>query len=817
MISPKDLSVAAGALGRSPGYAATIVLTLGFTLGALVTMFDLNYQLLATPLPYPGQGRLYISQGNAYKAGESAFADETPYPALIETYKNHKDRFDQSALVKFDADVIRNRSDSPRVLTSYVTPEYLQMLAAPMALGRAFNPDEGLETNSPVAVISHATWHELFSADPDVLGKPLRFGEVDFRIIGVTAGDFAEPQLAGTGRLTQVWLPWDYNPVPTRARNAWSRTDANQHLIGRLKLGTSQVQTAQELTNTVNGRFKDETAAQPFFAEITIDFKLVPFRQAILGDSKSRALLLLAGAVVLLLIAAANITNLTLARAANQQKNMAIQAALGAQKKHLFQAVFAEILLLVTLAALLSLAVSFGGIELLKRLAQSHLPRVAELHLNWPSLGFAVLVALLLASLFALLVSRQIDYRALQSTLQSSGKGTGIQISARVRQVLILSQVALAGMLLAASLQVLQQSLRHIAQPLGFATDDIHYLSLNLGGKQSASAAERRSDLIAIREELRNHPKVVQASLTSNVPIHVGGDAQWESFLSADPDFKQQQQAATALADESYLDILGLEFVSGRNFEPGAAQTDAKVLIVNETLARKWRPDGQVLDQLLYWRNSPDRGKTPYRVVGVVRDLSLPGRAEASRAFIAQIRAEDPLLLLKLKPGQEMTKAELNELIARVNGQYKVSTLLGMRSAHRMLVAQDSLSAGVTAALVLLALSLAAIGIYGVLSYTVLTRRSELGIRMAIGARPLTVFMQILRDNLLPVLIGQAVALAVLVGLWRWAQTSSYTLQTSTTSWLLPIVLIVALTAATTLLSVWRVIRRPAINAIRNG
>jgi len=816
MISSKDFAVAFNALRTHRGYAATIIATLGFTLGALVAMFDLNYQLLAAPLPYPEQERLYISEGNAYNAGKVQFANEVPYPGLIEAYKRREEDFERAALISFGFDIVQDRPDSPRVTTSYSTPEYFELVGAPMALGRAFSEAEGLDARTPVTVISYPAWQMLFNGDRGALGKTLRFRGTDFRIIGVTAEDFTEPQLAGIGRLTEVWLPWDYNNAFERARSSWTRTDGAQHLVGRLKAGGDAARVQQALTSLLNGRFKSETASQPFFNDMTLDFKLVPFRQAILGDSRSVVLLLFAGALVLLLIAAANVTNLTLARAAGQQKNMAIQAALGAQKKHLFLAVFAEILLLLGLAAALSLAVASGGIALLKLLAQKYLPRLAELHLNWPSFGFAVLAALTLASVFALLISHQINYRALHDTLKSSGKGTGIQLSVNVRRGLILSQVALTGVLLAASLQVLTQSIQRIAQPLGFQTADVYYVALNMGGQRDAPPEHLRNELLAIRSELQSDPKVVDASIASGTPIHFGGDAQYQSLLSREPDFQQQQEAATTLVDENFAPILGLVMTDGQQFQPGDVQNGTKSLLVNETFARNWQADGAVLDKLLYWRNSPDRGQTPYRVTGIVRDFTLPGRAEMPRVFVPQIRPVDPVLVLKMKSGQEFTNTELNQVIGRINNEYKVAMLLSLSRAHSLLIARDSLAAGFTAVLVTLAISLAAIGIYGVLSYTVLIRRVELGVRMAIGARPVTVFMQILKDNLVAVIAGLVVALGVLSALWRWAQGHGYIVQASLLNWTLLVVLIIGLTAAATLLSVWRVISKPVYHALRN-
>lgn len=813
MLTIKDFKTAFNSLLKAKGYVVTIVLTLGVTLGTLVAMFNLNYQLLAKPLPYPDQARLYLMKGDAYINDQLDLANMYPYPAVIEAYKTTKDFFDQNALVYFGTDIIRSSADAPLVTTTYITPEYLQLAKVSMALGRNFNSDEGLDSQMPVTIISYRTWQELFNKSADVLGKTLRFGEVDFKIIGVTSQDFIEPQLMNPGRLTQVWLPWDYNIIAPNYRD-WGYFNINQYLVGKLKTGKESVQVEQSITSYLNDIFKEQTTRRASFTGSSIKFTLVSYREAILGDSKGRVLLLLVGAIVLVLIAAANIINLILARAANQQRSMAIKAALGAQKSHLFNLVLAEILLLIAPAIVLSLLVSLGGIELLQTVASHLLPRLTELGLSVQSVVFSIISALILALLFSLLVSRQINYRALNNMLQSSGKGVGLQISSKVRHLLIITQVMLTGVLVVASVQILQQSLRNIGQPLGFVTQDIYQVDLNNGTQRNSPPEEQKNNLIAIRNQLLAHPKVASASLTSDFPISSETTIPWFSYLSVDADFIQQKQALLTEVDNNFLEILGAQWISGRHFTADGFQTDATEVIVNETFAHQLQTDGDVLHKRYYWLNSYKR-EFPYEVVGVIRDFSLPNRAEIPRMYIPQANISSPRLMLKLKPNQQLSKLELNELMASINSQYKVSELRSAHSAHEILLAHDALSAGITAALSLIAFGLAAIGIYGVLSYSVQLRRFELGIRMAIGARPHTVFLQILKDNLAPVIIGLLVALVVLVSLWLWIQQTNYNLQTSSAGWLLPPLFILMLTAATSLLSVWQIIRKPASYVLR--
>jgi putative ABC transport system permease protein len=813
MLTSKDFKTAFNSLLKAKGYVVTVVLTLGITLGALVAMFNLNYQLLAKPLPYPDQERLYLMKGDSLFNGQMDLENMYPYSAAIEAYKNNRDFFDINALVYFGTDIIRSLADAPLVTTSYVTPEYLQMANVSVALGRSFNADEGLDSQLPVTIISYRTWQEIFNKSPDVLGKTLRFGEVDFKIIGVTSQDFIEPQLMNPGRVTQVWLPWDYNILSPNYRS-WRSFNINQYLVGKLKIGQQASQVEQAITSSLNDIYKLETTGRAAFAGTSIKFTLISYREAILGDSKGRILLLLVGSVVMTLIAAANIINLVLARAANQQRSMAIKAALGAQKFHLFNLVLAEILLLIAPAIVLSLLVALGGIQLLQVAASHLLPRLTELSLSVQSLSFSIVSALMLALVFALLVSRQINYRTLNHMLQSSGKGVGLQISSKVRQLLILTQVMLTGILVAASAQILQQSLRHIEQPLGFATQDLYQIQINDGTQRDSPPEEQKNNLIAIRNQFLLHPKVANASLTSDFPISSDKIIPWFSYLSVDADFLQQKQGLLTQVDENFLEIVGAEWVSGRHFTADEFQTDATGVIVNETFARQLQADGDVLHKRYYWLNSHKR-ELPYEVIGVVRDFSLPNRAELPRFFIPQASVRFPRFLLQLKPHQEITKLEINKLMEGISSQYKVSELRSMSNAHELLIAQDKLTAGLTAALSFIALSLAAIGIYGVLSYSVQLRRFELGIRMAIGARPNTIFLQILKDNLAPVIIGLLFALAVLISFWLWIQQTNYNLQTSGLGWLLPPVLIIALTAATSLLSVWQIIRKPASKVLR--
>jgi len=448
---------------------------------------------------------------------------------------------------------------------------------------------------------------------------------------------------------------------------------------------------------------------------------------------------------------------------------------------------------------------------LLKIAAEGQLPRLQELHINPVTLMFTSLMAAVLATIFAVIVSRQINYRQLNNLLQTSGKGVGLQISSRIRMLLILSQVALTAVLLAASLHILLQSSRQLTQPVGYHTSDQYQVLFSIATLWgNTTEEERRAYVSRVIDDLRANPKVLAVGATSLSPISYRNPS--SDLLRVDGLDDKKLSAVQTYCDGSYLHVAAIPLVAGRYFTDAEVREHAQVMVVNETLARAIQVDAQVLGKKVYRQN--DEGSKAIEIVGVLKDLQLPGMLEPPRFFQAHI-TQNPELVVRVKAGQQLTPTEINALAAKTHPQLKIFYMKTTEQAIAQLTMPQKTAAGLTAALSLIALGLAAIGIYGVLSYSVQLRKFELGIRMAIGARPNTVFLQILKDNLTPVIIGLLVSLVVLIGLWIWLQQTSYSLQTTSIGWLLPPVLIIALTAATSLLSVWQIIRKPASYVLR--
>ncbi|NQZ13059.1 MAG: ABC transporter permease, partial [Algicola sp.] len=475
-----QLKQANNSLKKKPGFITWVVATMGLTLGALLCVLTLGYVLLYKPLPYPDQERLtVVDHAFVEKTGKTMFKAFT-YPALMAIHSfsaANRTVFSQTALVSASQGVLTNHPALPTVEATYVSPEWFTLLNIPMKLGRAFTSSESINNHNPVAVISHKSWQNEFGATPDILDRKIRFGGVSFKIVGVTAPAFVEPQVYRVRRQTQLWLPWDFLPHSEVDRKNWGRVLGGR-LVGKLANGVTPSQAEQIITPIVNDQWQNAMAGNPRNAGRSVALELQSFKSVILGDSAQVVYLLLASVFGLIVIATTNITNLFMSRTAQKQRSLSIQAALGAKKRHLFQVLLAESSLLMFYSLGLALVVATAGFWLLQQYLHALLPRVEEVSLNAFTLSAAVLIGSLIALLLAYFGSASINYKALNTTLQSSGKGTGVQVSKKLRQVLMVSQIAVATVLIFVNISLFKAALASINAPMGFTAKNVQSLTL---------------------------------------------------------------------------------------------------------------------------------------------------------------------------------------------------------------------------------------------------------------------------------------------------------------------------------------------------
>ena len=739
-------------LKKKPGFIVTVLMTMGITLGALLCAITLNYLLLVEPLPYPDQDRLFVAEHELIGTKMETKAVAYTYPGLVHLYKS-KEAFERAAMISYGQDVIISHRSQPLVNVSFITPELHQILASPMALGRMFDENEAIGTSNPVAMLSYNTWQQTFNGSADILDQKINLSGISHRIVGVLAKNFVEPELNAIGRETQIWLPWDYNHSGEGQRQSFGNISGNLKFIGQLKAGVSPSQASQVLTPLVSNRWQEGVAEIGFFKGWSVKVGIRSAKEVILGESKSVAVMLLAGVVGLVLIACANISNLFMSRTAEKQRQMAIQAAIGATKKHLFKAMFAETSILMFMSIVLALLIAQVGFYIMQQYLGAILPRVNELALTPITFGSAVLIAVIFALFFAKLSTRMINYRALNTTLQSSGKGSGLQVSKKTRQVLIASQVALATVLVFANFSLLKDAVKTISTPLGFETNNISTLILNFSSTNFPSQEEAMPIMAEIMEKLAALPQVDSISQGSS-PLDrfsiraLTNVADNERYT---PYFKT--------IDQRYFDIIEQPLLQGDNFTLVDRKDNNNVMIVNQTFANQLKADGDVIGSQI-----ATGGSDTLKIIGIVKDISMPGDSAsdtdstAVESGVARAYVPNGLggqsFILKFKAGQSVSREMLGKLISEVDNRYSIFSFNASSTLLTQRLFAEITTAITTAILASLVFLLAGIGLYGILSYGTQLRRFELGARMAIGATRKHLITLIISDNTKAVIAG---------------------------------------------------------------
>jgi predicted permease len=806
----RELKHSFASLCKVPGYALTIILTLGLTLGVLVSMFNVNYLLNFEPLPYPDQERLVISNWEHKDDGRLRFSNAQNYPGLREMASN-KELFEQLSFIKYGEEIQLNDTKKSKIKVIYTEPQLMDMLATTYELGRGFENTEAKKTNNPVAIISYEFWQRNFAGQNDAIGKILQFNDISYSIIGVTSKDFNEPHLMAVGRETQVWIPWDFIPEIAEDKINWGLFFIDIFMVGKLNPDQSVTEAEHVLSTNINKTFQEEVAGVPYFDKREITVTLPKLEQVILGDASSRTFMMLIGVLVLMLIAAVNITNLVMARTANNQRKYSIQAALGARKTHIFSNIFSETWLVMTGASLLAILVAFITNNLLVTHAQEYIPRVNELSINVITIMFSFSVAWLLAFIFSVATVQQIKYRKLALALQASGKGTGLQISKNVRNTLMISQVALSAILVTCNIYVFNISLESINKPLGFNSSNVSFIDVDLGGVNLTTRDEWGSMVKQVKSELTAHPSIKDISTASNAPMARTINMEWTIAITTELGGGEKIGPGLAMVDENYIPLLELPIVEGRNFLPNEAIERVKYAVINQTMADMINANESAIDKPLYI----PRQKDPYIVVGVVKNLTIPEQDNSPRMYIPSINSAS--FMLKYHPGQELNASQLNDLLNKIHSQVYVYDMYSMKKIHDDKISLDEVFAWCSATLGLLSLFLAGIGIYGMFSYTIALRKFELGIRMAIGATPKHITTLILGNALVPVLIGLFVSVIALYGIYIYINSSTDFVVTTQYSGLLSSALLILVTSMLAgIIAIKNTIGKPAIYALNN-
>jgi len=804
-----------------PFFVVSIVTTMGLTLGALLSVLTLSYVMLIKPLPYPDQGQLYKVDSVQFDSTNSANVNAFNYPSLVHYYNNQQS-FSTSALMLFDEAVMTSSTHQPRINTTYITPEWFTLLGANMHLGRAFGQSEAINTNNPVAVLSFATWQNVFAKDKNILNKKVSFMGTSFSIVGVLAQSFVEPEIERLGRQSQILLPWDFNVTPQRFRERWWDRSNTLTFIGKLKASLTVQQAQQQDTTLVNQAWQENIDREGFYKGWHLEMQLHSFKSVILGNNDSKAYLLLVGVIGLLIIACINIANLQLSRTVEKQNQLAISAAVGAKRKDIFYALFTESFLLMTGAILLALSVAHFAFILMQNQLQQVLPRVNELGLGVFSLTCALILVPMLALFFASLSQRIINFHKLNINLQSSGKGLGLQISPKTRRILIVSQVSVASLLVFINLNLFNEAYKSINEKSTFKVDNLISLALAESSSAELSRAEQSAITKEIQQKIAQLPQVKLVSRNTS-PL-TDSEGTW-SLTEV-----QSNQIVLPLGksvDSLYFDLMGQELIAGDNFKETDFEDRAPVLVINQVLAEQLSqklssitkqqnvvmPFSKILGKQLSFG-----GPNAFTIIGIVNDFKLPGQQSIPpRVYMPNLNRSN--LLIKLNSGQSINRVQLGKSIKSVSSKLSLFELSSLKQQKSYRLFTQYTTAFTTAALTLITFILSSIGLYGILSYATQMRRFEIGTRMAIGAKRRDLVMLIISDNANSILLGiiTSILLLLTISLALTEQVEQYLTLALLPVFLMTISLVSLISFTACYLPLRQYINRPAIYSLRGN
>ena len=757
----QDLRLALRGLARAPAFTVVVVLTLGAGIGAATAIFTVVNAVLLKPLPYRhGERTVVLWNAKAEGPTYNAFS-----PA---------EYFDLTAVHAFDAVVsIRGQSSTiigdgaePERLSAYVvTPNVFDLLGVPPALGRTFRTGDGVPGTERVIVLSHSLWMRRFGGDRAVLGRQVNVGGFVRTIIGVMPPGIGFPD-APLGFLRERADLW----IPTTMEQYRADSRGNQYLavVARVRDGITPAQVAAEL-ETVSSRLR--VAFPNYYAGPNVRvwrYAAVGLRDQMVGSVRP-ALFVLAGAVaLLLLIACVNVANLLLARGALRQRELAVRLALGADRARLLRQLLTESTLLALGGGGLGVLLARVGVPLLLRLDDGHIPRLQGTGLSGTVLGFSVLVSLATGLLVGLMPALQQSGTELRGALGEGSRGAGDgRERRRLRSTLVAAQVAMALVILVAA-GLLGRSFAALTRvEPGFRAQGVLSLTVSLPRSRYDSATKIVAFLGQLTPAVAAIPGVSEAS--GVYPLPLGGEGWSGSFdvegLTPGPG-DAEPHAEYSVALPGYFHTMGIPLIAGREFSAADTRAGPRVAVVDERLAAKYWPGQSAVGKRVNAGEDAGVWATVVGVVGHVHRASLIQEGEP-QLYVPFAQHVETTLTLIVRTGADPAalSAALRGALRAVDKDLPTGQLRTMDQLLAGATARQRFNMLMIGVFAVVALGLASVGLYGVMSYLVSQRTREIGIRIALGGQPGDVRRMVVRESLVisvsGLLVGATMSLAL--------------------------------------------------------
>lgn len=735
---------------RRPGFALIAVMALALGVGANTAIFSAVDALLIRALPYPDADRLVMVWEDASYVG---FPRNTPAPANYVDWRQQNKVFADMAAMRSTAVNLTGDGTAEMLPGTEATANLFQVLGVQPLKGRIWTAREE-ETEANVAVLGYGVWRRRFGADPNIIGQTVQMNGRATQVLGVMPAGFAFPD-----REREVYLPSGLNAA------AWARRQSHfLRVVARLKPGVSYAQAQQEM-NVIAQRLQ-RTYPE---SNTNIGAVVVPIREDLLGDTRPQLYILVAAAACVLLIACANVANLLLARSTARRREMAVRTALGAGARRLLRQNLTESLLLSLAGTSLGLLLAVAGLQGLNHFIPENFVGVNQLSLNGMVLALTMAVALLTALLFGLAPALGSIRLPLYDTLKQGDKGAaGLRRNA-LRSGLVVAEVALSLLLLVTAGLLLQTLMKLRQLDTGFRTDHLLTVRTSFAQPRYREDGKELAFLEQAVRQLQTIPGVERAAFTSTLPFHSIGNT--NSFvIEGRPPLLPgaSQDSLMRVGTTDYLRLLGVKLLAGRLFDERDRADSPKVVVINDVFARAFWPNTSPIGQRI--RYGAANVAPWFTVIGVIADVRERGFQQpmkyGSYTLQSQYPGWSPSSLALRTTGDPLSVVPaLRQKMRELDPELPLTRVRTMEEMMDLELAQRDRQMALLAAFAALALVLASIGLYGVLSYVVAQRTREIGIRMALGAQASNVVRDVLRHGatlaLLGIVCGAAGALAL--------------------------------------------------------
>lgn len=758
----QDLRYGLRMLAKSPGFSAIVVAILAIGIGANTAIFSVVYAVLLKPLPFPHPGQLvFLSEAKPQSGISSAFASYDNFTEI--RAQNHV--FSELAGITTHELTFTGRGEPAPVDVAGITPELFSLLGTKPFLGRLFIADDGKQGAAPVVVLSETVWRDRFNADVNVIGSSVSLDHRSYTVVGVIP---AAPGVLFLPRQIQFWIPVAQDPLfgPMIQQRPELRGIG---VIGRLNPGVSIAQAQAEM-DTVASRLAKKSPADNDGWII----RLKPLQQVIVGDVRTALLVLLGGVGLVLLIACANISNLLLARASSRGKEIALRIALGAGRGRVVRQLLTESAILGSVGGFAGVLLAYWGVHVLTSFLPGNLPQVHAIRVDTSVLLFALALSLLASFLFGLAPAMFAVRSNVQATLKEGAAHSSDPGARRfARGFLAAAEVALAMVLLVAAGVSLRSFAALTSVDPGFSITHLVKADVQLPQFQYSKPEQWAAFSDELLRRLQSQPGMGDCAIAVPLPLNKQGGASLPFEIMDHPPLPKgtPESADYVSVSPAYFHVMKIPLLRGRAFNERDVSSAPRVTVISETFAHRFFANEDPIGKQLVFSFPPNPG-VPRQIVGIVqdvRDVSI-GQDPGPMMYV-------PFDQSPFWGGEVVVRSDLNvgsvaatirHEVHEVDRDLPVADVASMSDLIDTSVAQPRFRTWLLGLFAVMALVLAAAGIFGVISYSVSRRTHEIGIRVTLGASPANVMRLILTESARLVLIGLAVGVPVALGLGRF-------------------------------------------------